>query len=617
MAFLQPVNLVSRNDVPGRLQSVARHLREFLPDDVTVWLERTGDGERQALRKEFEQQHLEGIETERDLGEAYLVVLDPSSGIVILEVPARTRASKRRGQRRAVDSVDRDQLKDLTVQRATDLRQNLEIRKVAQLPVTVAVAYPDVLKADVPTREAVRSRGDVPVLSEEDFSAETLRTALQEIAGGQRTPLPKHEESAARAAVNPRIVIRGKQGEMFAPRSESDAEILRTMDRKQEHLAHGLGPGYRMIRGVAGSGKTLVLTSRASYMASYFPQWRILLLCFNKVLSLALKRQVAEHGNVKVHTVDSLAWRVLKNVGHQLLKNEKKPDFERRRLAALEAVADIDTSKLFDMVLVDEAQDLDAAGLDLAWALLKPGRDDFVMALDGAQRIYRRRMSWNPPNMTARGRTTVLGVNYRNTRQVLDLGQELLVGLGRAPNTQHPDDIDVLVEPYRAERTGLPPQLLACSDMRAEAEAIAKKVRELRSGGAKPNQIAVLLGTKDLRGDVMRLVPDSFDPKPSLNRDKIFDADDRVVVATLGLLKGLEFRHVIIGGANHIWVPSASPETLNEDQRRLLYVAVTRATETLTITYSGTGIMSEFDKLPRIDSPIGGVSPRRAAGSGG
>jgi len=600
MAFLQPVNLVSRNDVPGRLQSVARCLRDFLPDDVTVWLERTRDGERQALRKEFEQQHLEGIETERDLGEAYLVVLDPSAGIVILEVPARTRSSKRRGRRRLVDTADRDQLKDLTVQRAAGLRQNLENHKVAQLPVTVAVAYPDVPKADVPTREAARFRADVPVLHAEDFSAEALQPALQEIIGGLRAPLPKHEESAARAAVNPRTVIQGTQGQMFAPRSESDAEILRTMDRKQERLAHSLGPGYRMIRGVAGSGKTLVLTYRARYMATHFPHWRILLLCFNKALAVALERQIAEHSGVSVYNIDSLALRVLKRTGRAPVDGNK-PDFERRRHDAIVAVPDLDESKLFDMVLVDEAQDLDKAGLDLAWAMLKPDRDNFVMALDGAQRIHRRRMSWNPPDMTAQGRTTILGINYRNTRPILDLGRELLVGLAQAPIKHHPDDMDVLAEPYQAERNGLSPLLLACSDLRSEAEAISKKVRELLSGSASPDQIAVLLGTEELRDDVMRLVPESFDTKPPPNRNKIFDRNDRVVVATLGLLKGLEFRHVIIGGANHIWVRSTSPETLTEDQRRLLYVAVTRATETLTITYSGTGIMSEFDKLPRIN----------------
>ena len=99
----------------------------------------------------------------------------------------------------------------------------------------------------------------------------------------------------------------------------------------------------------------------------------------------------------------------------------------------------------------------------------------------------------------------------------------------------------------------------------------------------------------------MRLVPDSFDTSRRQNRDRLFEATGRVRVATLRLLKGLEFRHVIVGGANHITVQSGDSRSSAEDQRRLLYVGVTRATETLTITYSGTGIMSELEGVPKRD----------------
>jgi len=63
---------------------------------------------------------------------------------------------------------------------------------------------------------------------------------------------------------------------------------------------------------------------------------------------------------------------------------------------------------------------------------------------------------------------------------------------------------------------------------------------------------------------------------------------DKVAVATLQLLKGLEYAHVLIGGINHIWVEDDE----DESRQRLLYVAMTRATQTLTVTYSGDGSMS-------------------------
>ena len=571
---------------------MAKCLGDFLPDEVTVWLERTSEGERRALRQEFEQQQIEGLD---DDGQSYLVVLDPAAGIIVLEAPSRIRVRRKLGRRA---SIDRDRIRELTEQRVDELRLRLEARSVQSMPVKAALALPDVAVA-----AAGGLRADVPVLFADDFTAEALRPALQELVGGDRRPARPAEESASRAAVNPAIVIRGTQGRLFARPEEQadDQEILRTLDRKQERLAHTLGPGYRLIRGVAGSGKTLVLTYRAQHMASHFPQWRILLLCFNTALSQALKHHIARHSNVRVHTLDALARRVLKSTG-RLPEDSSRPDFDRRRRDALAAVSGIDEAELFDMVLVDEAQDLDTTGLDLAWAMLKPGRTHFVMALDGAQMLYRRRMAWNPPGMTARGRTTILDVNYRNTREVLDLGQQLLAGIGSgSTGDRSPDDLDVLVQPDKARRIGKPPTCLACSGLRREAEAIADRVAELRSGGAQLDQMVVLLGTEQLRHDVMRLVPDAFDTKAGRNRYKIFDVAGKVRVATLGLLKGLEFPHVIIGGANAISVHARDEQSQEEQQRRLLYVAVTRATETLTITYSGTGIMSELQNLPLVD----------------
>jgi hypothetical protein len=594
MAFLQPANIPSRNDVPARLQTVARCLREFLPDEVTVWLERTEGGERRALRREFDQQQFEGLAGGED-DESYLVVLDPAAGILVLEAPARLRARRRlgRGSKTVLDRVRR-----LTESRVSDLRNGLDAGSLRDLPVGAAHALPDLHASEIETATL-----DVPVLCADDFTRQALGPAIKQVLGGPRRPIEQARQSAARAVVNPKIVIRGTQGELFAPVTDrDDEEVLRTLDRKQELLARSLGPGYRLIRGVAGSGKTLVLTCRARHMAHHFPKWRILLVCFNKALSLGLERQVAEHSNVRVQTLDALARRVLIEVGREP-DDEGTPDFPRRRRDAVDAVTEVDESKLFDMVLVDEAQDLDETGLDLAWAMLKPGRDHFVMALDGAQMIYRRRMTWNPPSMTARGRTTILDVNYRNTREVLDLGQQLLAGLGREDSdSRSPDDLDVLVRPDKAVRTGLTPVCLACGDHRREAEAIADRVEELRRGGAQPDQIAVLLGTEEVRRDVVRLVPDVFDTRKGRNRNRIFDVRGKVRVATLGLLKGLEFRHVIVGGANQISVHTAQGESAEEVQRRLLYVGVTRATETLTITYSGAGIMSVLEGLPRLDA---------------
>ncbi len=588
MAFLQPKNIPSRNDLPARLQSVAKALREFLPDEVTVWLERTGQGDTAALQRQFED--LPRADGEGDDSEAYLVMLDPEAGVAVLEAPLLTRG--RWGRRKKIDP---SRVRTSIAERTLALRDGLDHRSIQALPVVHALALPR-----TPRQDIRRKNSDLPVLTEEDFTREALRPAIHRIIGGRDLPLTEEDETGARATVNPEIIIGGAEGgPMFPPPDRDSERLIRILDRMQEQLARHLGPGYRLIRGVAGSGKTLILTHRAKYIAHHFPQWRILLLCFNRALSLALAQEMRDAGNVDVSTVDSLAYRMLpaekRNTGRNY---RKRPDFDRRRREALEVARALEASERFDMVLVDEAQDLDTTGLDLAWAMLKPGRDHFVMALDSAQNVYRRRMTWNPPEITARGRSTVLRINYRNTREILGLALEILLGLDReSPEDRRPDDLDVLVMPEEGARIGDVPVTFECADFKTEARAIAAKVEELLGAGAAADNIVVLSGSRNVREEVLHLIPNAFDATKS--RDRGVSGEGKVRVATLQLLKGLEFRHVIVGGANDIWVREKDDDAPDEQRKRLMYVAMTRATETLTITYSGEGPVSTLFQTAR------------------
>lgn len=76
------------------------------------------------------------------------------------------------------------------------------------------------------------------------------------------------------------------QGALFDD-SDSQAElpsIMRVMDLQQEQLARSLGNGHRVIHGVAGSGKTMILGYRAEYLAraSTASTKPVLILCFNE-----------------------------------------------------------------------------------------------------------------------------------------------------------------------------------------------------------------------------------------------------------------------------------------------------------------------------------------------
>jgi DNA helicase II / ATP-dependent DNA helicase PcrA len=71
--------------------------------------------------------------------------------------------------------------------------------------------------------------------------------------------------------------------------------------------------------------------------------------------------------------------------------------------------------------------------------------------------------------------------------------------------------------------------------------------------------------------------------------DKAVDNDDRVALMTIHLAKGLEFKHVFVVGLEEDLFPSAmSMNTRSEleEERRLFYVALTRAEEQAYLTYT-------------------------------
>ena len=82
--------------------------------------------------------------------------------------------------------------------------------------------------------------------------------------------------------------------------SEADLpDVMQVMDLQQEQLARSLGNGHRVIHGVAGSGKTMILGYRAEYLAkAQTPTTKpILVLCFNEPLAVKLDATFKAKGN--------------------------------------------------------------------------------------------------------------------------------------------------------------------------------------------------------------------------------------------------------------------------------------------------------------------------------
>ena len=83
------------------------------------------------------------------------------------------------------------------------------------------------------------------------------------------------------------------------------------------------------------------------------------------------------------------------------------------------------------------------------------------------------------------------------------------------------------------------------------------------------------------------------------------DAGDAVQIMTLHSAKGLEFPLVVVGGLVRGLLPMGHDDTDYEEERRLLYVGITRARRRLLLTYSGSrrlaGRLTACDPSPFLD----------------
>ena len=93
-------------------------------------------------------------------------------------------------------------------------------------------------------------------------------------------PLVNQEIDAIRYALFPELRVNVQQSLDLDVVLNND-ELIKVLDKQQEITAKAIGPGHRILKGVAGSGKSLVIVFRARQLAQYNPNWRILIVCFN------------------------------------------------------------------------------------------------------------------------------------------------------------------------------------------------------------------------------------------------------------------------------------------------------------------------------------------------
>ena len=262
---------------------------------------------------------------------------------------------------------------------------------------------------------------------------------------------------------------------------------------------------------------------------------------------------------------------------------------------AADRVADVlgERGPLYRHAVIDEAQDLTPAHWRLLRAAVEPGPDDLFVAGDGHQRIYAGALSLDRLGIATRGRSTRLTVNYRSTEQILRWA-------GGIMSDQRVSDLDgdpASLAAYRSMLQGERPETIAAESARAEAEAVVASVRRWVADGVVPHEIAVVGRTKRQVDAALDALNGAGVPAVRLDRDDA-EVEKHVVVTTMHRVKGLEYRCVAVVGVDASTSPlksviaaaAAADRSVADallQERSLLYVACTRAHESLTVTWHG------------------------------
>lgn len=384
------------------------------------------------------------------------------------------------------------------------------------------------------------------------------------------------------------------QGALF---DDSDVEaqlpsIMRVMDIQQEQLARSLGDGHRVIHGVAGSGKTMILGYRAEYLAkaSTGTSKPILILCFNEPLGVKLHSVMDAKGlRDKVHVRHFHRWcrQQLVTFG-QTIPQQGPHLFDEMVDGVIRGVERQQIpSGQYRAVLIDEGHDFAPEWLKLVAQMVDPATNSLLVLYDDAQSIYKQKrlkFSWKSLGIRAQGTTTILKINYRNTRQILQTASLIAADLLTAD--EQDDDGIPLLKPISGGRDGEPPIIIKLPSLREEAYAIADHLSNAHQEGHAWGDMAILCAdwkTMDLCADALHQRKLPFNVRKRTGEYN--PAADAIQIMTMKVSKGLEFPVVALPGVGHM--PAIGED--EADAARVFYVAATRATQKLVIGVGGDG----------------------------
>lgn len=516
-------------------------------------------------------------------------------------------------------------------------------RTSLKVPVN-AVVYAPSLKTD--TR--IEAIGEVPILvtgaeviaflddvaTAAPLKAEWMREIEALIDGTKGLRQPKKRDVS-----DPKAPTKG------ALAMALEAEIA-TLDHKQKHGAIVGLRGAQRIRGIAGSGKTVILAMKAALAQVQYPDARILYTFHTRSLYQHIRYLITRsYRNRAFHDVDWSLLNVLHSWGGKAAPGVYSEACERAGLRALTfteanqaamgkdaleyACAHLLSSgrvqPYYDFAFIDEGQDFAPAFLQLCAALTKDNK--VVVAYDELQTIFQSstptaaQMFGTDENGEPRlefEEDIVLHKCYRNPRQILVCAHAIGLGvygprIAQMPeNEEHWEDLGYAVEsgemkagskvviarpdansPNTISSTEDVNESIKCAvfdNIEAEVDYIVASIKQDLAEGLLPEDIMVASLDNRYAAVYMSRVAGalggvgirSHDVHAMRGGTGDFSVEGHVTLTTINKAKGNEAYVVYLAGVDAVW--SSKPMVRH---RNMVFTGLTRAKGWVRVTGLG------------------------------
>ncbi|NLJ77828.1 MAG: repressor LexA, partial [Tissierellia bacterium] len=274
-----------------------------------------------------------------------------------------------------------------------------------------------------------------------------------------------------------------------------------------------------------------------------------------------------------------------------LLELEGHVDFRTMNLFALEE-ARRNLKGKYTHIIIDESQDLTKVQLEFLKCIYQDKAYSSIMFVaDNTQSIYPH--SWlgkGRPYTTIgydmSGRSRMLSKNFRTTTEISKAAYGLI---------EHDENIRNnvdFVKPSLIDRHGHPPIYKCFQDQQGQLEFLYDEIQTIRNDYSYGEICVVARERRILENTLNYLESKGIECEILRRRKPDFDSD-KVKLLTLHSIKGLEFKVVFLIDINEDIIPNSimvdfdDEDNHDSEERKLLYVGMTRANELLYISSAG------------------------------